>query len=145
MTPISKRQTICDGIVVVRKEAGQCLYLLLKVYNYIEPPKGHVLKGESDLDAAYRETSEESGITKDELDFKWGQDYYETEQYGRENKVARFFLAETTQDKVVMSVNPDLGKPEHTSYYWVTYEQASKMVGARIQKVLDWAHNKIGE
>lgn len=138
-------QTICDGIVVVRREGGKWLYLLLKVFNYVEFCKGHRNPDETDLEAALRETQEESGITKDELDFKWGLDYYETEQYGKEHKVARFFVAETTQSKVVFAVNPELGKPEHSSYYWATYEQGSKLVGARIQKALDWAHNKIGE
>lgn len=132
--------TICCGIVVVYD--GK--FLLLRSYNYYEPPKGHLMPNETNLQAALRETKEEAGIKLEDLTFKWGHDYYETNPpYGRENKVVRFFVAESKTDRVILKVNPELGKTEHDGYRWLSYEEASKKVGARIQGVLDWAKEKI--
>lgn len=143
MNKISKRiKTVSCGIVVIRKEDSQYKYLLLQSYNYLEPPKGKKEDGETDLQAALRETEEETGIKSNELQFKWGQSFKDTEVYGH-GKIARFFVAETTHKDIKLPINLEIGKAEHTSYTWATYNQASKLVGARIQGILDWAKSII--
>ena len=72
------------GVVVVRKTAEGWRVLLLRVYNYWDCPKGLVEPGEDPLAAARREVREET--TLDDLEFHWGEDFIETEPYGRENK-----------------------------------------------------------
>lgn len=125
------------GIVVVRSTTEGCRYLLLRCYSYWDFPKGLVEKGESQIEAARREVAEEAGIT--ELQFRWGYDYRETGPYGR-GKISRYFVASTTQEKVVLSISPELGRPEHDEYRWVSFGQGRALLVARLHPVLDWAH-----
>jgi bis(5'-nucleosidyl)-tetraphosphatase len=137
-------RTISCGVVIVRKENDEYKYLLLRSYSFYDSPKGRQENDETDLETALREVWEETGIGSKDLNFKWGRDCKETEPYAR-NKVARYFVAETTKTDIDLKVNPEIGKPEHDSYEWLTYEEASRKVGARVQKILDWARNKINE
>ena len=132
------------GVVIIRREGETCLFLLLRVYNYWDFPKGEVEPGEDPLQAACREVAEETGI--DDLEFPWGKAYIETEPYGsgRRRKVARYYLATTRSLEVELPVNPELGKPEHDEYRWVSYEEARSLVGERVGRVLEWAAEKSG-
>ncbi len=141
MNKLSKRQ-ISAGIVPVRKVGDQYLFLLLRAYSNWDFPKGGVEKGESFLETALRETLEETTLSKDDLNFKWGKFTKESEPYKKGNKVAIYFIAETQKEKVDLPVNPEIGKPEHDEFRWVSYNEASELVNKRIQKILDWA-NKI--
>lgn len=135
-----KVKVLSAGVVVVRKEDG-CRYLLLRCYNYWDFPKGIVEKGEHPLAAARREVTEEAGIS--ELHFCWGDQYRETEPYGS-GKVARYYVALTSQHRVVLGVSPELGRPEHDDYRWVTYKEGRGLVVERIGAVLEWAHQTTG-
>ena len=132
------------GVVILRREAGRCLFLLLRVYRYWDFPKGEVEPGEDPLDTAVREVAEEAGIT--ELEFPWGDIFMETEPYGsgRRRKIARYYLAVTSQTRVVLGVNPELGRPEHDEYRWVGYGEARDLLGERVARVLEWAARKGG-
>ncbi len=130
------------GVVVLRREEGEWLFLILRAFRYWDFPKGIVEHGEDPIDAAKREVKEETTIT--ELDFKWGYDFIETGPYNR-GKIARYYLAETTQKKVELPINPEIGKPEHHEYRWVTYEQALKLVGERVRPVVKWAWEKVSK
>jgi bis(5'-nucleosidyl)-tetraphosphatase len=57
------------GFVVYRRRPGTVAYLLLRTAGTGEwgLPKGHADAGESDLDAAFRETEEETGLGRDRL------------------------------------------------------------------------------
>ncbi len=135
-----KYRTLSAGVVVVRRQGDEYLFLLLRAYKYWDFPKGIVESGEDPLDAARREVEEETTIS--DLDFKWGFEYMDTGPYNR-GKIARYYIAETRQDDVKLPVNPEIGKPEHDEYRWVTYEEALKLVGERVKPVVKWARQTI--
>ncbi len=59
---MNTKPTVSAGVVIVRRVAGKWLYLLLRVYNFWDFPKGVLEAGESGLAAAKREAKEEAGI-----------------------------------------------------------------------------------
>ncbi len=133
-----KKPILSAGVIVVRRDDdGKWKYLLLRAYGYWDFPKGIVEPGEDPIDAAKRETREETTIT--DLDFKWGYDFRETGPYNRGRKVARYYLAETKTKDISLPINPEIGKPEHDAYKWVTYEEAEKLVAPRVLEALRWA------
>lgn len=130
------RKRVSAGTIVVRESEHGLLFLLLRAFKHWDFPKGMVEENETPLEAAQRETLEEAGIS--ELDFRWGEDFYETPPYNR-GKVARYYLAQTEQEAVSIAPNPVTGRLEHVEYRWVSFEQAWHMTSPRVQKVLTWA------
>lgn len=128
------------GVAVVRWESGQWRYLLLRAFQYWDFPKGQVEPGETCLQAACREVTEETGLT--DLRFHWGEDYIETGPYAR-GKVARYYLAETAEREVVLGIAPELGRPEHQEYRWVDYDQALALTAPRVRRVLEWTVERL--
>jgi len=128
------------GVVVVRRADDDWRVLLLRVYNYWDCPKGVVEPGEDPLATARREVHEETGIG--ELEFRWGEGFVETPPYSR-NKVARYYVAETSTVDVELRVNPDLGMPEHHEFRWLGFDAAKTLVVPRVAAVLDWARAKV--
>jgi bis(5'-nucleosidyl)-tetraphosphatase len=133
-------RTLSAGVIVVRHRNRHPLYLLLRAYNYWDFPKGQVEPGEEPLASAVREVAEETALT--DLVFRWGEDYRETEPYGR-GKVARYYVAESVGGEVSLPVSAELGRPEHDEFCWLDYESARKMLAARVQPILDWAHARV--
>ena len=129
------------GVVIIRYEEDAPKVLLMRAYSYWDFPKGGVEKDENKLMAAIREVKEEAGINS--LDFKWGKSFYETEPYGKSNKVVAYFVAETKEVDVIISKNPIDGRIEHEEYRWVTFEEARNLAGERINRVLSWAEDRI--
>jgi len=137
-----EHKTLSAGVIVVRRVQGQgdWHYLLLRAYNYWDFPKGIVEAGEEPLGAARREVEEESGLT--DLVFSWGHDYRETPPYGP-GKVARYYVAETQQTEIILPISPELGRPEHHEYRWVSYQEVRELLAPRVVPILDWAHGRI--
>jgi 8-oxo-dGTP pyrophosphatase MutT (NUDIX family) len=129
------------GVVVVRRADEGWRVLLLRIYNYWDFPKGRVEPGEDALTTARRETREET--TLDDLEFAWGESFIDTAPYGREKKVARYFLARTSTGQISLPVNPELGKPEHHEWKWCDWEAAGVRVPERLVPVLDWAQELV--
>jgi 8-oxo-dGTP pyrophosphatase MutT (NUDIX family) len=128
------------GVVVVRKEKGIWKYLFLRAYRNWDFPKGVVEPGEDPLKTAIREVKEEAGIT--ELHFSWNALYRETlPYYSKGEKIARYYVAHTPQSSVKFSVNPDLGKPEHHEYRWLTYDEVISLAPRRLIPVIEWANS----
>jgi 8-oxo-dGTP pyrophosphatase MutT (NUDIX family) len=136
-----QRKTLSAGVVVLRHEPKGCRYLLLRAYQYWDFPKGLVEPGEEPKAAACREVEEETTLT--ELVFRWGERYRETGPYGH-GKVARYYIAETPQIDVSLPVNPELGRPEHSEFRWMSYEEAMTLLSPRVASVLKWAHEVTG-
>jgi 8-oxo-dGTP pyrophosphatase MutT (NUDIX family) len=132
----SRPPAFSAGVVVARRDSGGWCLLVLRSYRNWDFPKGRVEPGEAPLDAAIRETAEESAIS--DLDFRWGEGYCETAPY-RHGKVARYYLAETTQAFVTLPVSPELGRPEHDEGRWVDFDEAERLLPPRLQPILAWA------
>ena len=124
------------GVVVVRCAQDKWLYLMLRAYRNWDFPKGLVELDEEPLAAARREVQEETLI--EDLRFNWGEAYRETAPYGNK-KVARYYLAETGTEAVTLPVRPELGRPEHNEWRWVTFEQGLALCSARIDPIMRWA------
>lgn len=129
------------GVVVARREGSGWRLLVLRAYRNWDFPKGRVEPGEAPFDAAIRETAEEAGIS--DLAFRWGEGYAETVPYGR-GKVARYYLGETAQSAITLPVSPELGRPEHDEWRWVSFDEAAKLLPPRLQPVLAWARGQLG-
>ena len=136
MTP----RRLSAGVVVVREVGDSARLLLLRAYRDWDFPKGQVEPGEDALAAAIRETREETGI--DDLEFAWGHEYSETAPYARD-KVARYYVARTRAERIVLPVNPTLGQPEHHEYRWVDLTAAFALTRPRLRPVIAWAAGKV--
>ena len=133
--------TLSAGALVVRRVLGEWRFLMLRAYRNWDFPKGLVEGGEEPLAAALREVTEETGLT--DLKFRWGTEYYETAPYGR-NKVARYYVAETSSASVSLPVQPQLGRPEHHEWRWLRYAEALQLAPPRLQPILRRAAARLG-
>jgi 8-oxo-dGTP pyrophosphatase MutT (NUDIX family) len=130
------------GVVVVRGARGAWRYLMLRAYRNWDFPKGLVEPGEEPLAAARREVQEETLI--EQLEFAWGEVYRETARYGH-NKIARYYIARTPTESVTLPVRPELGRPEHNEWRWVTFEQGLSLSSPRLDPILHWAQEVIDD
>ena len=129
------------GIVLARQVDGSFVTLLLRAYHHWDFPKGIVEPGEEPLAAAARELSEETGIRT--IEWAWGERFYETGPYSR-GKTARYYLAGTSEDQVVMGPSPETGQPEHHEWRWVSFDEAYDIASPRVREVVQWARQVIG-
>jgi 8-oxo-dGTP pyrophosphatase MutT (NUDIX family) len=97
--------------------------------------------GEDPLAAARREVREETLIA--DLRFSWGEENRETAPYSN-NKIARYYLAETDTEGVTLPVSPELGRPEHNEARWVDLAGALSLSSPRVAPILQWAAEKLG-
>ena len=128
------------GAVVFRRSDRGIRILLLRAYKNWDFPKGLVEPGENELDAAKREVEEETGLA--DLDYPFGEEFKETLPYSG-NKVARYYLAETDIEKIELPVSPELGRPEHHEYRWVTFDEAEDLLPPRLAVVLEWVRKTL--
>ena len=128
---------LSSGVVILHRRDDHYLYLLLRAYNYWDFPKGMVEPGESPLACAIREVEEETTLTG--LNFRWGYVYRETQPYNHGRKVARYYIAEAPFTEIRLPVNPELGRPEHNEYRWVTRVVAWNMLTPRVHAILEWS------
>jgi len=129
------------GIILLRRERGEWKCLLLRAYGRWDFPKGRREPGESLLQAAIRETKEESGIRHTR--FRWGLRAWKTGVYSQ-GKRAYYFVAQTSQRDVVLFPNPITNLVEHDAYKWATLEEAEALVTARLHGVFPWLRNMLG-
>jgi 8-oxo-dGTP pyrophosphatase MutT (NUDIX family) len=128
------------GAVVFRRGDRGIRLLVLRAYKNWDFPKGLIEPGEDALAAARREVREETGLA--ELDYPFGDEFKETLPYSG-NKVARYYLAQTDAEKIELPVSPELGRPEHHEYRWVSFEEAEDLLPPRLGVVLEWARKTL--
>jgi 8-oxo-dGTP pyrophosphatase MutT (NUDIX family) len=128
------------GAVVFRRSERGVRILVLRAYKNWDFPKGLVESGEDELAAARREVEEETGLAG--LDYPFGDEFKETLPYAG-HKVARYYLAETDAVEIELPVSPELGRPEHHEYRWVSFDEAEELLPPRLALVLEWAKNTI--
>ncbi|MGQ0653896.1 MAG: bis(5'-nucleosyl)-tetraphosphatase [Betaproteobacteria bacterium] len=128
------------GVVVFRRTDSGVKLLVLRAYKNWDFPKGLVEPGEDPLAAAKREVREETGLT--ELDFPFGEEFKETLPYSG-SKVARYYLAQTGEADIKLPVSPELGRPEHQEFRWVSLDEAEDVLPPRLAIILEWARRTI--
>jgi 8-oxo-dGTP pyrophosphatase MutT (NUDIX family) len=135
-----KRQIRSAGAVVFRRTGNGVKLLVLRAYKNWDFPKGVVESGEEQLAAAQREVKEETGLS--DVEYPFGDDYKETIPYGN-NKIARYYLAETAEHAIELPVSTALGRPEHHEFRWVSFDEAEDLLPPRLTVVLEWARNRL--
>ena len=128
------------GAVIFRRSERGIRLLVLRAYKNWDFPKGRIEPGEDALAAARREVLEETGLA--DLGYPFGDEFKETLPYSG-NKVARYYLAETDAEKIELPVSPELGRPEHNEYRWVSFDEAEDLLPPRLAVVLEWARKTI--
>ncbi|MBI3915882.1 MAG: NUDIX domain-containing protein [Betaproteobacteria bacterium] len=126
---------LAAGAIVARHAGGDWLLLVLRAYRNWDFPKGVVEAGEEPFAAALREVGEETGLT--DLEFPLGEEHCDTLPYAG-GKIARYYLAETTEENVRLPISAELGRPEHHEWRWVSFEEAEDLLPPRLAIVLDW-------
>ena len=134
-------QKLSCGVVVARRTESGWVTLMLRAFHHWDFPKGIRERGEEPLEAAVREVGEETSVT--ELSFDWGDRFFETGPYSR-GKVARYFIATTNQEEVVMGLSPETGEPEHHEWRWVSFDEAYDLGSPRVRTIVQWARQIIG-
>ena len=129
------------GVVLARATDDGYVTLMLRAYHHWDFPKGLVEEGEEPVEAARRELREETGIAA--AAFEWGERCMETGPYSR-GKTARYYLARTDEEKVVMGLSPETGEPEHQEWRWVSFDEAYDLASPRVREVVRWARQIIG-
>ena len=129
------------GVVVARRTDEGWLTLMLRAYHHWDFPKGIRERGEDPMEAAIREVREETSIH--DLSFDWGDRFFETGPYSR-GKIARYFIATTRQEDVVMGPSPETGEPEHHEWRWVSFDEAYDLGSPRVRQIVQWARQIIG-
>ena len=125
------------GAIIFRKSKGKICYLLLHYptgsrtsKDYWDLPKGHLEKGEKEIDTVKREVKEETGIEnlkfikgfKEWIKyfFKYRPPHQKFDSGGKSKtifKIVTFYLVEVGTKEVKIS-------EEHIGYKWLTYEKA---------------------
>jgi 8-oxo-dGTP pyrophosphatase MutT (NUDIX family) len=133
--------TLSCGVILARRTDDGWITLMLRAFHHWDFPKGIRERGEEPMEAAVREVREETGVT--DLSFDWGDRFFETGPYSR-GKVARYFIAATTQKDVEMGISPETGEPEHHEWRWVTFDEAYDLGSPRVRSIVQWARQIIG-
>ena len=133
--------TRAAGAVIFRRSDKGIRLLVLRAYKNWDFPKGTIEPGEDALAAARREVEEETGLAA--LDYPFGDEFRETVPYAN-NKIARYYLAQTDAEKIELPVSPELGRPEHHEYRWVSFDEAEDLLPPRLAVVLEWAKKTLG-
>ena len=135
-------KVLSAGVIPLRRTRSNWRVLILRAYKNWDFPKGMVEPGEEPIDTARREATEETGLT--DIEFPWGDDYKETLTYAS-GKVARYYLAETTEEAVRLPISYALGRPEHHEWRWVSFDEAEDLLPPRLAAVLEWARGTVDE
>ncbi|MEK7195856.1 MAG: NUDIX domain-containing protein [Patescibacteria group bacterium] len=134
---------ISAGIIVYRRtKDGPKFLLLYHGGSYWNFPKGHIEGEEKSLEAALRETVEETGLKQEDLKIRNRfKDYEKYHFYKGKNKIFKvviFYLAESRKKEVRIS-------EEHSGYGWFLYRDARRILKTYrdSESVLKKAHDFI--
>jgi len=112
----------------------------LRGRDYWDFPKGHIERGEKELETVKREVEEETGLTDLEFmeDFKEWIKYFFRHKGKTVFKIVTFYLAETKKEAVKTSF-------EHIGYQWLPYKEALKTLNFKNAKDILKKANKFLE
>lgn len=122
------------------KESKEKIFYLVLHYHfkgdYWDFPRGKIEKGETEEQTARREIKEETGLEDVEFvkGFKKTTSWFYRWEGKNIFKEAVYFLAETKQEKIKLSI-------EHLDYLWLEYEEAMKtLTYENTKKILKAVH-----
>jgi 8-oxo-dGTP pyrophosphatase MutT (NUDIX family) len=142
--PLAKE--ISAGVILFRRtQEGPVFLILYNGGDYWNFPKGKIQETERSIEAAIRETCEETGI--DARDMRVIHDFRAQERFvfrrDRRNiaKTIIFYLAETRKAKVSLA-EKTYGE-RHQGYGWFPYREATRILGKyrESQRVLKEAYD----
>ncbi|XP_068974249.1 bis(5'-nucleosyl)-tetraphosphatase [asymmetrical] [Bombus flavifrons] len=110
------------GFVVFRRVQGIIEYLLMQVSygkHHWTPPKGHVDPGESDMEAALRETEEEAGLLVNDLNIFENVKEEQNYEANGKPKIVIYWLAELLDPEKPIRLSR-----EHQAFKWLPLEEA---------------------
>ncbi len=121
-----------SGIVVFRISDEERQYLLLeRKEGFLDFPKGHIENGETEIEAAMRETLEESGLEVVPRDgFRKEMDYWFKSKGELIHKKVVMFTGEVSNGAA-----PEISF-EHVGLRWLNYEDAVELLKYDNQKEL---------
>lgn len=120
-----------SGVLLFSCRGGKRTFLILKRKSDTDIPKGHIEDGENALDAAIRETREETGITaKPDLFFRHILEYWFHNGKDKVKKRAVIFIARVPEGSRIKVSN------EHIGYSWMTASACMKNLKFENQKEL---------
>ncbi len=129
------RKTKSCGILLFNKKGNK--FLLMKHPTRWDIPKGHIEKGETDLEAAIREFEEETGIDKKKVqlykdyEFKLKYETFEKRYKEKCNKTLIVYLAKLKED-VKIKVT------EHEDFKWFEWLPPHKIQEKTIDPLLKY-------
>ena len=113
----------------------------LRGKEYWDLPKGHIKKGEKEIETVRREVEEETGLKDIEFvdDFKEWIKYFFKFRGKNILKFVTFYLAETKEKDIKVSF-------EHLGFEWLSYEKAiEKLTFQNAKKILKKANKFLSE
>jgi len=123
------------GFLIFRK-VPELSFLLIRDRDRLDLPKGHIKTGETEMECAFREVFEETGISQSQLlvehGFRYTEIYYPRyKRFGGEQveKTLVIFLAVLEGD---VTIQPE----EHFSFEWVKWNPPHKIQKKTIDPLL---------
>ena len=117
------------GFIIYRNVDSGVQYLLLQAStgsNHWSPPKGRMMEGESELQTAYRETMEETGIIRQYLEIHESCKYELNFKKKDGKRILVYWLV-----KLLKSNFPVTLSTEHKDFAWIILSQASNFIKYR--------------
>jgi len=132
------------GIAVVKKfdDGWRILGLMSSKKKHLgmyDLTKGMIDPGESQFEAALRETFEESGIKGKDLNFEWGKRTMSC----NDNSIC-LYIASTKSEPHIME-NPETGHLEHTRADWLSLDEFEKQCIGYLKPVAGWIRNIVNK
>lgn len=128
------------GIILLDVRQNPYRVLCLRAYANWDFPKGQLDPGEIHQQAALRELEEETGYTLD--DIRMIESLLNTPESvvhgsGKRKKTSTYFYAvlENFDKEPYLPINPDLGKPEHDEWRWVSVTDLPDLLPKRLQLI----------
>lgn len=135
---------ISSGIIIFKRTPEGLRYLLLyHGHGYWNFPKGKLEREERSLEAAIRETAEETGLHERDLKLVRNFKAYEHFTFYRNKrkifKIVILYLARTEKSQITVS-------SEHEGYGWFAFAEAKKLLARYPEnlKILTRVHGFLG-
>jgi 8-oxo-dGTP pyrophosphatase MutT (NUDIX family) len=130
------RQVKSCGILVFRRQP-ELAFLLMRHPDRLDLPKGHLRKRETEVECAFRELEEETGLSQTDVQFQEGFRFVTTyypryERYGGEvvEKQVVLFLAYLLQPR-------EIRVSEHGGHEWVPWQPPHHIQRGTIDEILE--------